>query len=1618
MKRIRGILKTVAVFLISLTGFLLLVFVFINLPFSHRFVTQKVNSIFVSSGLPVHINSVNKVFPWAVYVQGILIYGPQGDTIVYAGKVRSGLKPLALFKKRVILRSVYLEKATINIFRNPGKEQLNIAEAFSSGKEAKPVDQNDNNKPLEISLADAEVKDLKFRMTDSVSGIYVSQDIARIKVIIDEMSLTRQTIIAKSLEIDGSTGYLTLNGKPDAEKSESGAPWNFGIDEFYARNINFVYDDPVNRQKLDLLAGEIDIKARQTDLNKKIIDFDKITISGTSAVLHMDNQGNIPAQETTAKSDSFDWDIHGDMIKLTDVACQIIKYSDTADYSPLSGFAVLGLGMKLSDLQLNKTDMEAAVENLKFDLGNGFSMKALNGKIDSHSGTTRINLGIETANSKMNLAGLANGYISDILKNPEKLQKGNLIIKNTEVSLTDIFYFMPDPGKIPGINSLEALPVSIEADIKLDGSVITLPVFSISQPKSLTISFDGKIDNIFVPRNAVCDLEFRINEIPSQWLREILKEVKPAFILPDFNDLSLNGSVTDSLRSPDFTVNIKSDIGNLDLQGSFDSDHDKFSLKAYADNVMVGKILNNKAFGSFSGSGEISGSGIIRKSINAEVVFQIDSVSVKDYVYKNADIGCKIDPGKYDVNLYINDPSLKLNMTAGLKAKGSGLSVNFEGKILADLYNLHYFSDSVIVESSLSGDLMTKHEEMSANLNLSEIEITSPRDSVIFHKISASFKSDSLATDIVAEADFFSSSAHIEKSAKKFGQFIQSYSDYLGSLTDPHRADSIRQDIKLPLMSGKIKMDYTKALRMFIPDSILYFKKLSFSFNTDVSDIKINYNLSGNGLKYKLIEIGNLNVSLSDSAATLDLILRADTCLIGPQQINRINIKSHFSDWKSLTSLSVIDKQSRLNYNFEISSVKDSNTIILEFPSGQMFLNAVRWQMDSPEFLRFNIKTKAFSPSVRMHTDSSSISFVRDEQELKKYNLALNNVALSSFFKSELLPGKPHLRISGHSTYSDNAGLGRKITTDMQFNDVRWYDLSYKKISVNGFFLSDTAGNFDFDIITRLDTSEISLKGYKKDKSNKSINAQFKQIPVNTIQPFVTKYLSDLKGNISGEIAISEKDEIRSFAGDLLLSGGNLRIKTLNSSYMLPDNKINFTDKKMVFSNFMVLDSLNNELKVDGIVDFSNKSQVAADLEITSSNLQVMNTKEDKNATFYGDVFIDSKLSIKGAVSSPVIKGKITLAKGTDIYFRQSENLNLSESGNVLTFESRKPSSGQALQKTEPRNSFYNKSSVESVVKIDPATKINIEISKKMFNIDLTILGGGELNYNILVNSQVNMSGKYEISQGSANLKMVGWPNKAFRLTTGGFIRWDGKLDDPDLNLEAINRVKSSYTNPVDNKERYVDFDVTLKITNRLSTMDVSFTINTADQYLMSIINTMSPEEQMRQAITILLFEYIDLPGISTSSSYVSEQVNQMVTAQLNSLTKTTIKGIDISFGLDTYTQGTSSGGQQTKTSLSYEVKKNLLNDRAKVEFSGIVSDASNQSHSSNTSLNNFSFEYRIDSAATKFLKVYNEHTYEDVFEGDVVKTGVGFTYRKSYPSLRDIWRKEKKIRQPNKPNK
>jgi translocation and assembly module TamB len=1606
--KLRLFKKALKVLLISVIGILLLIIIFLNLPSSHRFINNRVNQIFINADLPIHIGSISAITPGSLYVHNVLLTGSENDTILFAKNLKSSFKTFALFKKRVMLPSIEIENANIFFSRNDPEKGLNIAEAFAHGEKDTLLNNTDRNKKWEVSIGKADLKEIRFRMTDSVSGIFIYQDAGHILVETDKMSLIEKKIIVRSLEIEGSTGNITLNSPKEPEKKSSSSAWDIGLTGLSLKNINLIIDDQPGKLKLDLLAGEILINTRKTDLRNKDIDIEKAEFSRTNIILLMDKIAPKLQKEEKSISDKFQWNIIGDKLNITDVSLRIAGYSDPATDNQLTGFSVLGLNMKLSDLKLSDPVVNANVKNLSFSLGNGFSLKSMSCKLDSHSGTTNLDMALETGNSKIDFSSSADADFFNLVNNPSEIKNAVINLKESTISLTDIVYFREDLKKISVYNTLAATPISLNGNILMNDSVLSLASLSISQNRNIELFFNGEIKHIFTPDMITGDLQFRFTKINNNWITELLKELKIADTFPDLNLISVEGTLSDSLRTQNFSINVNSGFGDADLLGSFDMNLDTFSVKSVFKQLRLGTILNNPMLGSFSGSADIKGKGIRHKSIVAETVLMADSVSFYDYNYTRSRIECKISPGIYDLKLMINDPSLEVSMEIAANNKDSIFSASLDGRFSASLNNLHFYKDSLAAEGRVTAGFRKRRSNIESDLTLSGLKLTTPYDIANIRQMNASFGSDSITTSISAKSDFFNADISVEKSGKDFGKITGEYLSYIKTLINPIHTDSLKHISSLPVLDGKFNITYNNFFQFFIPDTNFIFRNISGSVNTSTENNTINYGANLQGFEYNNIEIGNLSVSLTDSASIMDLLVNADACTLGSQFFNNIHLTSHFADWQSLTNLSIMGNQGNKIYDFEIGSTNDKTYIYLTIPSKQIILNGFRWQLDSPDFLKINRSDKALIPSLNMHTGDSFISLNKDEFAGKQtFDLGLGNIVLNSLYRTEILPGKPNGTINGSAKFIINSNKSSRIETDLQVTDMSWSDLNYKKIMLNGYFSSENPEVFDLNFIAMLDSSEIKIQGNKELKGNRSINAQFKLIPVNSIQPFVGKFLTDLRGYVSGDFNLSTKNNAETLAGELLMEDVNLKINSLNSSYRIPEDRILFADKKMTVSKFEVLDSLGHQLFIDGSINFRNKNSILADLDISSSNLQVMNRKNEKNSTFYGTIFVDTKLSVKGPVTSPVLKGKIILTGGTDIFFRQQDNLNLSESEKVLTFVSNKSASVGKDLGSDAGKSLYNKTSIESIVEIDPTTRLSIELSKKMFNIGLVIKGGGELNYDMLVNNQVNLSGKYEVSEGSADLKMIGWPNKAFKIMKGGFIRWDGKLEDPELQFEAVNKVTSSYVNPVDNKERYVNFDVTLKISNRLSSMDVAFTLNTSDQYLMSIINTLSPEEQMRQAITILLFENVDLPGISTTSNYVSEQVNQLVASQLNALTKTTIKGIDISFGIDSYVQANASGGQETKTSLSYEVKRKLMNDRAQIELSGRINDGSSKQTSTEMSLNNVTFEYRLDSAATKFLKVYNEHTYEDVFEGEVIKTGVGITYRKNYPRLGDIWRKD-----------
>ncbi len=181
MRRRRG-RKIFLFFLMGILGMLLLVFLVLNLPFSQRFATKKVNQILSSSSVPIHLDGIRKIMPGSVNIQGIVIKDLQEDTIIYAGELQADIRLVSLLRSKVMLKDLALDGALVELARDTSTQKINIAAAFQSGKPRDAVSKEKPPAKWEISIRKGVLTNIHFRMNDSLTGIHIAQDAREIEI--------------------------------------------------------------------------------------------------------------------------------------------------------------------------------------------------------------------------------------------------------------------------------------------------------------------------------------------------------------------------------------------------------------------------------------------------------------------------------------------------------------------------------------------------------------------------------------------------------------------------------------------------------------------------------------------------------------------------------------------------------------------------------------------------------------------------------------------------------------------------------------------------------------------------------------------------------------------------------------------------------------------------------------------------------------------------------------------------------------------------------------------------------------------------------------------------------------------------------------------------------------------------------------------------------------------------------------------------------------------------------------------------------------------------------------------------------------------------------------------
>ncbi len=1553
--------------------FLLMVGI-VNLPFAHTYITNKTNSVLNKNGIPLHVGKISLLLNGKIGLKEVRMIQPQGDTIIYAGEIRIFVNPVPLFSKKIEVVSLNLKDVTVNLLTDSITGNLNIISAFNpSGKKAdKKIEQTAKSEtPWEIEAKSIHLKNVRFLFESHDAGIMISEKLAKAKIDFDTFSILKKQIDIGKLEIDNSSGELVLweNRKTETDATGTPADWKFSAKDFEINDLDFTFNQPDIGRKLDvqLKKGEFslekidlanqEILVREIGLNKPVVNF-------------FSSKKNEIVEEVSKSSESFEipaipWTIEIQKLKI-DEGYLNQKSEEKVNTGDERWMPVQGLNASFDNIVLSPAGYSLNLRDLSFALSNTLKLK---------SGSLKLNT--------------------------DKLQ-------NIDLSL----------NLSSGINSNRkswfSKDTTFSLNIELSGSAKSVNIKNIDLKSTSGFDFhmNGQISDIFDMQQTGCNLQFKTGNITKEQISSVINLVQPAIQLPDFTHFTVSGKIGNKLLFPVFKVSLASSSGNVDAEGKFDIKNLKGDVNASFTDILLSSLFGNALPERISGNVKLNG-GINKNQLpDGEAFIKIDSVTYKNKTTRNIELSASGNNGEFTYTVNAADTSLNCNVAgtfAITREKAFKGSVN--GHIKINLAGLNLSPNPLALETGIDAGFEYSPPAIDSYLKLNDFTVSNQKSKESVKKTEFYLKStDSLIISDL-ESDFLSLSLNSKASFADFQKAFESTNLKNVINLDSTNFINLKEIAELSPFNLDVKVSHDPVFNLFIPDSVLDFSDIALHISKATTDSQIETKLTTDRINYNKVNIYQPHLNALIDNGKISIQAETDSVIANEIKSRKSGINFEVAPGNILGELEIFADNDSVLHDIGFQAKRERENVIFSSTKPEWIINRIPWSLSPPVFMIFNTDSKNLVTELSLASDNKHLELkgnLSDMTELKFSNFELSDLEFPGL--SGLLPEGT---LNGNVTF--NRKENDKAELNLVMDDMKWNDFRFNQIAANGYLIADSTGIPDSKLLITADDSMTVDVQVKSDKVNDEfeIESEFDKIRFQLLEPFISDFAGNLHGVTGGKIKIATKKSNSSLNGEIRFNDFGLKIVPLQAWLIVPDNKISIKDNLFIFNDFTVIDSLGRPLKVNGNIKYVNSDEILVDLNVDADRINLMNITESPDVPLFGSLIVNSSLKIGGSLYHPSVKGSIELENGTNLTYQMIQDISVGGNQKDVVFAS----INDSMQIIYPENLTKEKTTnlplIETTVRINPNSVFNLKVSD-VYNVDIKISGNGLLNYNILPNNTMSLNGNYQIQTGECKLKITGWPLKNFVIKPGSSFNWNGSVDNPFLDLEATSRIKGSYTNPIDNKNRVVDFIVSMKLKNQLSNLDILFDIQSNDQYITSVLNALSRDELMRQAINLLLFETIEIPGVESSGNYLMSQVNSFWESGLNTLTSEKLNKTKLSFGIDTYNQSTASGGQQEKTSFTYEMEHKFKNDRATIKLSGRLNDYNEGAYQTNSLFENFIFEYALDSMNTKNLKLYEKRDYEDMLEGEVVKYGFGFLYRKNYKRLSDIWRSEKKSKAKN----
>jgi translocation and assembly module TamB len=1653
---------------ITLAGILLLViglFLFIRSPWGQDIVVSKaVNYLSKKIETEIQLQKLFFTFKGDLHLEGLYIEDQKGDTLLYSGKLETGISLGSLLRDGSIeVSKVEWEGLNARVKRDSLEGRFNfdfIIDAFLSdtteedlSDPAKESETDSGSFPA-LKIGPVNLASFNLLYDDQVMGIRARADWELIHLNTNLLDLDKMNFDIQELGINNSNiDYFQYKPFPDAEEDNdpSDGPLPLLVlESLLITETNWKYHSIPDGIEAHIRWESFDLGLPEANLEDQKILLSHLNLDRSDIQLNLVSSNNEPKEpDADLKTPEFtlpDWKVDLGDIDLKDIN---LSYSldgqqiQTGFFDP-NAIGLEGFNFSAHAISLKDEDASFVLDHVSFKESSGFSLEELTTRFSLESRKLAFgDFKIQTKHTAL-AADLSLTFqdLNKLINSPEHsgLQ---LDVKNFQTDGTDALYFQPDIGRQAFFQEFQKKGLQLQGQVNGNLTELQIPNFT------LNYGNQTELELLNVRLRDLLDQDNFWIEVPGLTFKSVSGDLTPfleeiELNLPDELALDFNGKGSQEQMDAQFTLNTSDGI-LLSTVNFQDLDGYSLASELTLEGLDIGKILGIEGLYPISMTTSVTGkgTGLYDLEANLELAFQQFQFEAYDLSGFQLAASAKDTVGRVQASL--EEEFLDFN----LQASGSLDSLNPGLEFILDLRNAQLF-DLGLTKQDISGhmQLLGKVEgsldDLRAELVFDDAVFRFQRQSYPIGDFSIKSRLADFVTSLEIQSDFLMGDFYADGALDHLIAALDSYfkqyfpDQNLAAEEEVEVEESPSQTLKA---HAHLKFHPTPFIDQLLVAGIDRMDTLTFDLSFDAAQYSLEGLLKLPMAQYGQAELDSFFVSIIGTAQELNFGLGFNAFNFDPIAMGETVISGNFLqdnlfiDFFSQDESGVLmDVKSQLNFL--------SDSILYQINPDGLIFNRKPWEVPMDNKMVFapgNLSFEDFSFS----RNGQSIQFSNQilAEDLDHVGIEMRSFELNTFFEF-LNPEEPLLSGLANGelvVVQPFAALG--LIADLRIEDVEVIDIPFGNLQLKA--SAETLERYDFQLALKEGYLDLDLQGkFIADSVSSVLDMQLDihALQMDFLERLGQDVIRDTKGYISGNIALSGTVQEPEYSGSLYFNDASFIVTALNNRFLLEKESIKIDNTGAEFSKFTIKDDEAHAFMINGRVNTDGFTDLGFDLKLDTKDFIVLNSTRADNDLFFGKANVDLNMTIGGNLELPVIDTRLKVNRGTNISFIVPESqLDMIERTGVVLF----------VNHQDPYDLLYQRETdlttvgiagydVKANLQVDAQTVFNLIVDERTGD-NLRLQGEADLNMLMDPRGNISLSGRYEVKSGHYELNLFGLVNRRFELSEGSFVSWNGDPLDANLNLAAIYNVRTSAAELMQAQISGVDvetrgqfrqvlpFRVYLKVGGEIVQPEISFELDMPEQErgafggsvysMLQQVNEKEDELTKQVFALLVLNQFFPMTGSDGASggsvNLARSSVSQVLSSQMNALSERLFgeTGFSLDLDLDSYTDF-QSGDPQDRTQLSVAARQSLMDDRlilsvgGQVDVEGSASDV----NQGDALFGDVSIEYLLDERGQWRAKAYRRNQFESIIDGQLIVTGISFIFNKEFNAFRELFLPMRKL--------